>query len=293
MQRPRGPQKSAHALARTRRHVARLAVALLLAVSPWLSRTQAQDQPSANSELAPWRASGTREAAAAGAFLPWTQTPTLSAYRATVQVNTHYDSVRQGPGFLARAELVLLAPRPSGGIGLSALAGGGYGNPAIDAPSRSSLSAGLKLQVLSQQQLGFDLALAESFVSSGFNLLPAALTELLWARRSGALSLLVNLGYGQSLRDDDRFGSARAALTSRVIGELQVGADAKVMVDLERDADEPAHEPQVEAAGNALVSYAFQHVRVGAHAGPVLVRYRFDAATYLGALIGVSLGSAL
>jgi hypothetical protein len=274
-------------------HARTVGVVLAAAISLWLSRTQAQDQPSPETELAPWRARGTREAAAAGAFLPWTQTPISSAYRATLQVNTHYDSVRGGPGSLARAELVLLAPRPRAGVGLSVLAGGGYGNPSIDAPSRSSMSAGLKLQVLSQQQLGFDLALAESFVSSGFNLLPAALSELLVARRSGRLSLLFNVGYGQSVRDDDRFGVVRGALTSRVVGELRVGADAKVMVDLERDADEPAHEPQFDATGSALVSYASEHVLVSAHAGPVLVRHRFDAATHLGALLGVSLGSAL
>lgn len=235
------------------------------------------------------------EGAAAGAFLPYSSSASLTAYRAAVGVDAGYDGVREGTVGRLRAELVLLGrkERRWSNANLSLFGGGGYGAGERPGDSQAYGYGGLKLQPLVQTVHGVDLATSLAYTSRGFNLLPAVAGEVVLSKRFGALTTLFSAAYGQSVEDADRYAALGVAALLRVAAPLFVGVDAKLSGDLERDQDEPAFEPQVEAVGSGLLSYVSDFVTLTARGGLRAVQYRLHSQLLIGRELGVSASTAL
>lgn len=236
------------------------------------------------------------QSAASGVFLRSAESPTTEAHRAAVSTHAGFDGNRQGALVETRGEVVLVAPsaRTSGPrFGLSVVGGGAYIGATSRLPESSSGFGGLKLQPVFQDQLGFDAAVSVSYLSRGFNLQQALQAELLLGRRIGDTQLLLNVGYGHGLEEGERYGRLRAAVLSRVVKELRLGLEARGMLDLERDEDEPSGEPDFEVNGGAVVSYTISHLSLSASAGPAALKYRDGRDTMFGVAASFGIGAAL
>jgi hypothetical protein len=238
-----------------------------------------------------------RAAARAGAFLRWTDAATTSTHAVTIESHGGYDTTREGATAEARGEAVILSDatgRRTRGVplGLGVFGGGVYASGPQANTDLTSGFGGLKLQPLFQETLGIDAALAVSYHSRGFSLRPVVVAEVLLGRRFGETQLLFNAGYSQPTDSDERSGSARAAVTTRVVGDLRAGLDSKASFDLELDEEEPAGEPELEVLAGPAVGYAIGHVAVSATGGVSALRLRDGNDTRVGATMALGLGGA-
>jgi hypothetical protein len=237
-----------------------------------------------------WGEQSAERSSAAGVFLPYTDSATTHTHAVAIESHVAYDPNRRGAQLQTRGEVVLFARRT---MGLALMGGGTYVSARAPVPESSGAFGGLKLQALAQAQFGVDLAISCAYLSRGFNLRPAVATELLLGRSLGALQLLLNVGYGQGVRDNERFGALRGALLHHAYRGLHVGLDARFAADLELDAVEPTGEPEFEANGGAVLSYAISHVTVSATGGPAALRFRDGRDTHLGVALAVGIGATL
>ena len=231
------------------------------------------------------------QSTASGVFLRFTESPNMQGHKVAIDNHVGGDSNRRGAVVETRGEAVLYARK---GFGLGLIGGGSYVGATQRFPEQSSAFGGVKLQALSQRQHGVDGGVAVSYVSRGFNLVPTVAADLMLARAFGDTQVLLNLTYGAGLEDAERYGALRAALLTRVAGQLRVGVEARFMSDLERAWEEPEGEPEFEGNGGAVVSYAISHVSLSAMAGPAALRYRDGVGeTLLGATFTVGVGATL
>jgi hypothetical protein len=235
------------------------------------------------------------QSAAAGAFLRLAESATTSTH--TAAVSTHATG-GGGRGALleTRAEVVLMSRKGlplRSPVGLSLIGGGSYAAGSSGFPDSSGVRAGVKLQPVFEDQLGFDGALSVAYESRGFNLVPAVSVELLLARHIGDTLLLLNLGYGAGLSEAERSGRLRAAILTPVVAKLRLGLEARGALDLERDEDEPTGEPDYDVIAGAVANYTFSHISVTAGAGPSALRFRNGRDTQVGAVAFMGLGATL
>jgi hypothetical protein len=221
--------------------------------------------------------SAARAAAGAGNFMPFTESARGDTQRAFVATQGGYDSVRDAALFRVNAQARLLGR-------LSARGGVSYG----DAELRPEV--GLKLDALHQERHGLDLAIAASYEPEGFNTTPAASLRLAMGRSFGATQLVANLGYSGGL-DGERNGEARFGLLHALLPELRVGLDSRFRIDLERDHDEPAGEPEWDLSAGPTASYAIGPVVLSATGGGSALKLRFADAG-VGAFGSFGLGAA-
>jgi hypothetical protein len=201
--------------------------------------------------------------AAAGWFLPWTQTPRNDTQAVLVGASGGYDGSRGSAAFEAAVEARVLGP-------LSLRAGGFY----------SSASGGLRpviggaARVLRQEQHGIDASVAVSYRAEGFNLVPAVESAVLLGRRFGAGSVFLNIVDGIGTADGEQYGSVRLAMLRPVSERLVLGLDARGRFDLERNFPEPAGEPSLDLVAGPVATYALGGYALSAYVGGTTVRYR-------------------
>jgi hypothetical protein len=218
-------------------------------------------------------------AAGAGNFMPFVESARGDTQRAFVTTQGGYDSVRDAALFRATAQARVIGR-------LSVRGGISYG----DAASRLRPEVGVKLDGLHQERHGLDLAVAASYEPEGFNTTPAASLRIALARSFGATQLVGNVGYGASL-DGERHGEARLGLLHALLPDLRLGLDSRFRIDLERDDDEPAGEPEWDLAAGPTASYTLGPVVLSASGGASALKLRFDDAG-LGAFGSIGLGAA-
>jgi hypothetical protein len=209
----------------------------------------------------------------AGAFLPWSMAARADSQRALAFMQGGYDSARKGALFQATAEVAL--------FGRVSLRGGStyLGPTGILRPD-----AALRVDILRQRAdgSGLDLAAAVGYEALGFNTTPAITARLAVSRLLGSTRLLANVAYGVGTAEGERFGDLRLAGLRRVTRDLHVGLDSRFRVDLERDNDEPAGEPDWEVDAGPVATYALGRFVVSASAGATALKYRLVPGQHLG-----------
>lgn len=239
-----------------------LAVALLLTVAPGLvdrgGSARAEEEAA---EAPPVRSAAT--SASRGAFLPWTMGARSDAHRGLVFVQWGYDGAARCGLYQLVAEAQLFGR-------LSLRAGGNY----LGEGDTLRPDVGLRVDLLRQELQGLDLALVRVYEAKGFNSVRAATARVALSRAFGETRLIGNLGYGFGLQDDERYGDFRHAVLRRVANRLTLGVDARLRIDLERDASEPAGEPAWEVVGGPLVAYTLDRYVVSATLGYSAMKYR-------------------
>jgi hypothetical protein len=226
-------------------------------------------------------------AAQAGALAPYSAPASLAGYRGLLRIDTAYDDVRGSAVQSVLGEVVVLPAR------VSLFGGGQYGTPDVAQAPKLSALGGLRLQALAQARHGIDLSVAASYRSLGFSQLPAVLGELAVARSFGPLRLGGAATYGQSMREGDRFGSLALHGRVNIVHALYLGADSRYSMDLERDGDEPAFEPQYELLSSGLLGYLGPWLAVQLRGGLRMLQYRLQPQRRMGPELGVTLATAL
>ncbi|HET9627270.1 MAG TPA: hypothetical protein VFP84_38180 [Kofleriaceae bacterium] len=159
------------------------------------------------------------------------------------------------------------------------------------ASTRSHASGGIAVDVLRQATSGVDLAVAGEYDAQGWNRVPAVVARVAFGRRVGALQLVGNAALGVATQDGERYGELELAALAPVAERLGVGFDSHAALDLERDAEEPAAEPDWGVQAGPVATYRVGPVALSAFAGVSSWKLRLANQTYTGA-IG-SLGAAM
>jgi hypothetical protein len=263
------------------RHAARrpLTAALALCAAA-LSPVAAGAEPQDAAPPGEGAAADAGRSARTGAFLPFTMSARSDTQRALVSMQGGYDTARAGPVFQSVVEAQVAGP-------LSLRAGGSYLGPS----GQLRPDVGAKLDLLRQGRHGVDLAFAAGYEAQGFNLTPAIAARVALARTSGATTLLGNLGYGVGTEQGEHHGDARLAALRRVGRNLHLGLDSRFRVDLERDQDEPAGEPDWELVAGPAASYALGRFVISASGGVSVLQLRLQDDRHLGVLGTMGLGA--
>lgn len=233
--------------------------------------------------------------AGAGAFLAWTEQARTDTHRAVASLHSGH-ATRAGWSHSGSGELVVLGPGSvldsadeidgGGGIGV-ALRGGVFSRRG----EQASGEIGLKAQLTSQHRTGFDLAATLLYQNEGFNLRPALASGIQCGTSIGSWLLLGNVGYGQGLADEERYGTLKLAVLRQVSEQLHAGVDSMLDLDLELDADEPDGEPQLLLQAGPAVTWTIGSVALSAQVGLSVLQPRFEAARAGGvAVIGAGGG---
>jgi hypothetical protein len=221
-----------------------------------------------------------RQSVGAGAFLPWTMGARSDAQRALVYGQGGYDGAERGAVYQTVLEAQLYGR-------FSVRAGGSYLGPS----GRFRPEAGLRLDVLRQEQHGVDLAVLGVYEAQGFNTVRAVTARVAVSRAFGDTRLVSNLGYGFGLQDGERYGDFRLAGLHALTRDLQVGLDSRFRIDLERDDDEPIGEPDWELVTGPLATYSIDRFVISATAGLSALKFRLVETTHLGAIGTLGLGA--
>jgi hypothetical protein len=221
-----------------------------------------------------------RRSAATGAFLPFTMSARSDAQRALVHMQGGYDGARDGVVFGSVVEAQLLGP-------VSLRAGGSYLGPT----GRLRPDVGFKLDALRQERHGLNLAVAGGYEAQGFNMTPAISARVAAARAFGGTTLFGNVAYGKATEAGEHYGDARVAVLQQVGRDLHLGVDSRYRVDLERDLDEPAGEPDWELVAGPLASYALGRFVVSAGAGLSALKLRLSDERQVGVQGTMGLGA--
>jgi hypothetical protein len=242
-------------------------VAWLLVLAPGIARAgdpERTDTGDARHELQ-------RVALAGDAFVPAPVLAPLGAYRGRVALAGGYDG--EGPAFSTTAELVL-AHR-------LALRAGFAGTDEAQAASATV-----------QLAIARGVSVALGYEGPGFNTAPALRARVGYARDLGRLDLLATAGYSAGLEEGERAGELAIAGARAITPALQVGASAQGSIDLERDADEPADEPDWRVSATPFAALALGEVVVSARAGAEVMRYRRSDVTHAGVVTMLAVGKA-
>lgn len=250
------------------RSPSRLVPALAAALAAGVARA---DPPTEGDRARVPPASAARSAEA-GAFLPLGVPARHDTQRAFLWMTTGYDAARGGMVFESAVQATLLGP-------LSVRAGAGYVGP--NGQFRPSVT--LAAQALRQSAHGVDLAVYAGFQSQGFNTVPALQATVALGRQFGRVGLLTNVAYGYGLEGGEHYGEVRLAGLARVLPSLHVGLDARGRVDLERDANEPADEPDFELTAGPVATWSIDRFSLTASGGIASIKLRRSSDVLLGA----------
>jgi hypothetical protein len=124
------------------------------------------------------------------------------------------------------------------------------------------------------------------------SLVPAVTALVAVGRSFGETAVYANAGYAQGLELDERYGDLRLGGLQRVAKGLHVGFDSRVRVDLERDSDEPAGEPDWELLAGPLASVSLGRFVLTAGPGVSAIKLRSGGASKVGVVGNVGLGAA-
>lgn len=216
----------------------------------------------------------------AGAFLPWSMAARADSQRALAFVQGGYDSARGGSLFQATAEVGLFG-------GVSLRGGSTYLGPS--GTMRPDFA--VRVDALRQERHGLDLAASVGYEAQGFNLTPAITARLAASRLFGSTRLLANAAYGVGTTQGERFGDLRLAGLRRVTRDLHVGLDSRFRIDLERDQNEPAGEPDWEVDAGPVATYALGRFVVSANAGATALKYRLVPGQHAGLISMLGAGT--
>jgi hypothetical protein len=197
-----------------------------------------------------------------------------------IHMSGGYDSARGGALFEQNSESRItsrLSVRAGFGYGSTAQAGGPY--------------LGLKVDALRQEHHGVDVAFAGGYEFDSFNRVPAARLAGAMGRLVGATRLLANVAYGQGMQLDERHADVRVAALRPFGQRVHLGVDSRVRLDLERDASEPAGEPEWDLMAGPHAAIALKTFVISATAGAAAVRFREGGATKVGALVSTGVGA--
>lgn len=219
-------------------------------------------------------------AAAVGAFQPFTTSARGDTQRALGFFLGGYDSARRSAVFQAAAEVHIWGR-------LSLRGGGSYLGPTGELRPEVAL----RVDALRQEVHGVDVAAVAGYEAQGFNLTPALVARAAVGRTQGNTRLTGNLGYGIGTRAGERFGDLRMAALQRVSRDLHLGVDSRFRIDLERDADEPAGEPEWELAAGPVAALSLGRFVVSAAGGATAVRYRLVPERHVGVYGLMGLGA--
>ncbi len=215
-----------------------------------------------------------------GGLAPWSMAARSDRQGGLAHVLGGYDGAKGGVAFESVVEARLLGP-------LSIRAGGSYVGP--NGKMRPIVSA--KLDALRQERHGIDLAVSAGYEPHGFNTVPAAGALVAIGRGFGDLYLLGNAGYGLGLEEGEHYGDTRLAALYRVTGNLRLGLDSRFRIDLERDSDEPAGEPDWELLAGPAATVTFGRFAVTGGGGLSAIRMRLENDTRVGALAYLGFGA--
>jgi hypothetical protein len=225
-------------------------------------------------------ATASEKSAASGAFLPWTMGARSDAQRALVHVQGGYDSAEKGAVFQTVLEAQVLGR-------LSVRGGGSYLGPS----GQFRPEAGLRVDALRQERHGVDLAVLAVYEARGFNMVKAATARVAVSRTFGETRLVGNVGYGYGFEDGERYGDFRLAGLRAVTQHLQVGLDSRMRIDLERDNDEPAGEPEWDLVTGPVATYTFDRLLFSASAGMSATKMRLMPGNRVGAIGTLGVGT--
>lgn len=266
-----------------------IVIALCGLASPLLTQQAHAQQADTGSEG--FGSNTAERSTAKGVFMRLGESADMNHHKVAIGTHVGGDTNRQGAAVETRGEIVLWGRK---GFNVGLIGGGSYIGATSKYPEQSAGFGGVKAQLLSQEQHGIDTAVAVSYASKGFNLVPAVKSELMLGRAFGDTSLNLNVAYFGGLEEQERSGYLRAGVLTRVYRELRVGVDARAMADLEFAWEEPEGEPEFEVNGGAVVSYAFSHLSLQALAGPTALRYRDGNNDLLvGAMFSLGIGATL
>jgi hypothetical protein len=240
-----------------------------------VSARAADDQLSTGLEPPP-----AAKSAQTGAFLPWTMGARSDAQRALVFGQGGYNGADGAAIFQMVGEAQIFGR-------LSLRLGGGYYGP----NDTFRPEAGLRVDALRQERHGVDLAVLGVYEVKGFNTVKAITARVALSRTFGDTRVVSNLGYGFGLDEGERYGDVRVAGLHALTDKLQVGLDSRLRIDLERDDDEPAGEPDYEIIAGPVATYAIDRYVVSATAGYSALKYRLVPGTHSGAIGTVGVGA--
>lgn len=227
-----------------------------------LSPASVQADPPAGDNARDSEASGARSTEG-GAFLPLGVPARTDLQHAFLWMSGGYDAARDGFVFDSAVQATLHGP-------LSVRAGAGYVGPRGEA--RPSVS--LALQALRQSAHGVDLSLYGGFQSQGFNTVSALDVTVALGRQFGRVGILTNVGYGYGLQAGEHYGAFRLAGLARLLPSFHLGFDARGRIDLERDADEPADEPDFDLTAGPVLTWSIQRFSLTASGGVAAMKFR-------------------
>jgi len=220
---------------------------------------------------------------AAAVVLPFTAAPFSEDRKAQIRAQSFFDDARRRTISEARADVHLFGPLSLHGGAVTAMAG-----------SFVSPLAGAQVHALSQDRHLVDGALSVSYLGEGFNLVRAAEVRALVGRRFGDTSLYMNVGYAQGLERNERYVDLRLSAQQHFWNRrLFVGVDSRLRVDAEIDADEPAHEPEIDLLAGPMVGLTWGPVAISGLGGLSAVRYRDQSPSRVGVFAGLGLGTVL
>lgn len=147
------------------------------------------------------------------------------------------------------------------------------------------------VSLLREADVGVGLGAQGGFEARGFNTVPSVVLGLTGAKHLGRVLLLSGVSYGQALRGPERSGRLQLAATTRVTDRLQLGLDSRGELDLERDGDEPAEEPDFRVRGGPFASFTFGAFALSAGGGVAALRYRLSPSVATGAMGFAALGA--
>ncbi|MBL8604928.1 MAG: hypothetical protein JNK72_23575 [Myxococcales bacterium] len=257
-----------------------LLVSTALSLSLLGARAWADPLPPDAAEAPPGASPEARAAVDQGAFLGLGVPARNDAQRAFAYFQGGYDGAARSATVQGVAQLRFAGP-------VSLRAGFGYHGGAGDARPTVALAVDL----LRQPAHGLNLAVYAGYEAFGFNTVAALSARVALSRQAGAATFIANLGYGLGLAEGEHYGELRLGALYRVHPRLQLGLDARARLDLERDADEPENEPDVDLIAGPVANLSIDRFVIGATAGVSTVKYRLTPEVYTGALALVTVGS--
>lgn len=213
-----------------------------------------------------------------GSFLPQTMAARSDGARATVFLQGGYEGAQRDAVFTAVTEAMVFDR-----VTLRA------GATSFDGQTRPEL--GLRIDALRRERHGVDLAMFGAYEARGFNTVSALTTRVAISRAWSATRVTANVGYGFGRADGERYGDLRLAVLQRVLRHVHLGLDSRARADLERDADEPAGEPDWEIVAGPLLAVSIDSFVLTATGGYSRLVYRLVPGAHVGALASLGVGT--